>query len=182
MPLHSVTEGNWRGKATKAHVFKIIYAPVFVDLKYIYGFQNSASIMKQRTETSFLESQVSDLPRSPARQACTFRVCWCRAAPQSPTALVSARCSGKPGDFLTRRGFRVLGIKSCGEEDSHHNRKQAKESSSKSSRCATLLPEKLHRGTVSGRTVNGGLVPADSSGLLLRLPARITAKSACGAG
>lgn len=42
-------------KNTKAHIFKIIHVPVFIDLKYIHGFQNSTSIMKQKTETNFPE-------------------------------------------------------------------------------------------------------------------------------
>lgn len=141
MPVYSVTDGNQRD--TKAHIFKIIYAPVFIDLKYIHGFQSSASIMKQKTETNFPESQISDISYSQMQQACTCQICQYCAGPQSPTVCTGRQNMCKHADFIAGRGFKVLWIKSCGEEDFHQNKKQTKESSSENSHYATLLPKYL---------------------------------------
>lgn len=86
MPLYSVTDGNERHKSTKAHIFKIIYAPVFIDLKYIHGFQNRASIMKEKMERNFWESQIRGISYSQMQQVCTCQICWYCAGAQSPTA------------------------------------------------------------------------------------------------
>lgn len=143
-PCHcSPAVGNQRGKSTKAHISKIIYTPVFIDLQYMNGFQNNTLITKQKMEPNFPEScpvlgmpKVQELP-----------------APQPPC---------RHSDLTTARALRILWIKSCTDDDFHYNINQTKV------RTLALPP---HFQCTSGRTIKGGLGSAYSSVLLLRLPA-----------
>lgn len=91
-PRHcTAAPGSWRDKNTKAHRFKIIYTPVFIDLKYINGFQSNAFVMKQKTEPNFPEPWLRAISCSQLEQVCPCQMCWFCAGAPNPSAPVLAQ-------------------------------------------------------------------------------------------
>lgn len=140
-------------------ILKIIYAPVFIDLKYIHGFQNSASIMKQKTDTVsgipdqryFLFPSVAGLYLPNLQVLCQssepHRLCVC----------TGRQCMCKQADCCTGRGFSVLQITMCREGNFHCNIK--KKGRRPAVRTLATLP---YCKCISRIPINGCLVSAYS--------------------
>lgn len=70
----------------------------------------------------------------------------CRSSkPLSPCAGTEGQHTCKHSDLARARRVRVLWIKSCGDDDFHHNINQTKGSGSENSRSATSFPMHLRK-------------------------------------
>lgn len=121
MPLNSIINGNLRDGTSTVHSFKNIDASAFIHLKYIHRFPNSASVRKQKTDC-FWNHRPFPAPKCSRILFAKFENLVWDVKSNSPDVCRGRQHTHRHIDCSRERGFGVLWIKRCGEENFHWNK------------------------------------------------------------